>query len=138
MTLPRPASSAIVVRDGRFLLVKRSAPPSADLYAFPGGKGEAGETPAETALRELQEETGLIGHNPELFATYELKPDTVENVNHHFLLSVFLVSVADDGTQAMAASDAGALGWFTLEEVRQLPMPASVLECCEVLARRKS
>src|SRR5262249_44037222 len=48
-----PASSAILERDGRFLLVLRRNPPSADMYAFPGGRGEPGEMPEETALREF-------------------------------------------------------------------------------------
>ncbi|MDQ0454183.1 NUDIX hydrolase [Rhizobium paknamense] len=133
MRAPRPASSAIVVRNGRFLLVQRSNPPAADLYAFPGGKAEPGESPQEAALRELREETGLIGHNPELFATYELLPEPEGPPHHHFLLSVFLVRVESTGGEAVAASDAGSLGWFTLEEVRRLPVPDSVLECCERL-----
>ncbi|MFN3441149.1 MAG: NUDIX domain-containing protein, partial [Rhizobium rosettiformans] len=57
MSMPRLASSAIVERAGRFLLVRRGNPPAADLYAFPGGRSEPGETPEETALRELFEET---------------------------------------------------------------------------------
>ena len=46
---PRLASSAILQRSGRFLLVLRRNPPSQDMYAFPGGRAEPDETPAETA-----------------------------------------------------------------------------------------
>ena len=56
---PQPASSAIIERDGRYLLVLRTKPPSDAMYAFPGGRGEDGETPAETALRELFEEMNI-------------------------------------------------------------------------------
>ncbi|MGO7036614.1 NUDIX domain-containing protein, partial [Rhizobium ruizarguesonis] len=49
----RAASAAILERDGRFLLVLRRNPPSADMYAFPGGRAEPGETPEQTALREF-------------------------------------------------------------------------------------
>ena len=75
MSQARLASSAIVERSGRFLLVRRGNPPAANLFAFPGGRAEPGETPAETALRELQEETGVIGRNPQLFETVELLPE---------------------------------------------------------------
>jgi 8-oxo-dGTP diphosphatase len=51
MPSPQAASSAILERDGRFLLIRRMNPPSADLFAFPGGRAEPGETPADTALR---------------------------------------------------------------------------------------
>ncbi len=41
---------------------------------------------------------------------------------------------ADPDTQAVAADDAADAGWFTVEEIRNLPVPASVLECAERLA----
>jgi 8-oxo-dGTP pyrophosphatase MutT (NUDIX family) len=72
-SLPTAASSGILERDGRFLLVLRRNPPSADMYAFPGGRAEAGETPDDTALREFEEETGIKARNPRIFATYDLK-----------------------------------------------------------------
>jgi 8-oxo-dGTP diphosphatase len=42
MSSPQAASSAILERDGRFLLIRRMNPPSADLFAFPGGRAEPG------------------------------------------------------------------------------------------------
>ena len=68
----KPASSAILERDGRYLLVRRANPPAADMFAFPGGRAEPGETPEETAIREFREETGLDVARPRLFATYDL------------------------------------------------------------------
>ena len=131
---PRPASSAILQRNGRFLLVLRSNPPSADMYAFPGGRAEEGETPADAALREFKEETGISARNPRLFETYDLRSHAADGtLTSHFLLSVFLVD-ADEDAVAEAADDAAAIGWYTLEEVRTLPVPASVLECVERLA----
>ena len=50
----------LLERDGRFLLLRRRDTGIADgAWAPPGGHVEAGETPAEAALRELAEETGL-------------------------------------------------------------------------------
>ena len=131
---PRPASSAILERNSRFLLVLRSNPPSADMYAFPGGRAEDGETPADAALREFKEETGISARNPRLFETYDLRSHAADGtLTSHFLLSVFLVE-ADEDAVAEAADDAAALDWYTVEEVRTLPVPASVLECVERLA----
>lgn len=127
MSMPRLASSAIVERAGRYLLVRRGNPPAADLYAFPGGRTEPGETPEETALRELFEETGLVGRNPRLFETVELQPE-VGVVGSHFMLSVFQVD-ADDADDAEARSDALEAGWFSPEEILDLPIPESVRDC---------
>jgi 8-oxo-dGTP pyrophosphatase MutT (NUDIX family) len=54
----RAAGGIVVRRDGdetQFLLVHR---PRGD-WTFPKGKAERGETDEETALREVEEETGL-------------------------------------------------------------------------------
>ena len=105
--------------------------PSADLFAFPGGRAEPGETAEETALREFFEETGILARNPKLFATYDLKPETGDN--RHFFLSVFRVE-ADGETEAIAADDAADPGWYTADEIRTLAVPPSVRECAERLA----
>lgn len=132
-SLPQAASSAILARNGRLLLIRRLNPPAADLYAFPGGRAEPGETPAETALREFFEETGIPATNPRLFATYDLKGENdAPEKRTHFFLSVFLVDAADD-CEAVAADDAGEAGWFTPDEIRDLPSPDSVRECAERL-----
>lgn len=131
---PRLASSAIVERDGRFLLVKRMNPPAADLYAFPGGRAEPGETPEETAIRELLEETGIVGRNPRLFEELELLPEDGV-AGSHFLLSVFQLD-ADTETVVHADSDAAEAGWFLPEEIYALPVPPSVRSCVERLAER--
>jgi ADP-ribose pyrophosphatase YjhB (NUDIX family) len=136
-SLPRAASSAILERDGRFLLVLRRNPPSADMYAFPGGRAEEGETPDQTALRELAEETGIVARSPRLFQTYDLKTHAEDGtIASHFFLSVFLVD-ADTDAVAEAADDAAGIGWYTLQEIRVLSVPPSVLECVETLAQNQ-
>jgi 8-oxo-dGTP diphosphatase len=125
---PQPASSAIIERDGRYLLVLRSNPPSADMYAFPGGRGENRETPAQTALRELFEETGIRGEKPLLFATYDLPGRLDAPDSPSFFLSVFKVR-ADEEAIAVASDDAASVGWYSAEEIAKLPAPDSVREC---------
>jgi 8-oxo-dGTP diphosphatase len=51
---------AAIVRDGRVLAARRTAPASAaGRWEFPGGKVEPGETEAESLVRELAEELGV-------------------------------------------------------------------------------
>jgi 8-oxo-dGTP diphosphatase len=59
---PRPmlAASVGVFREGRVLLGERLVEPAKGLFTFPGGRVELGETLAEAALRELQEEVGVV------------------------------------------------------------------------------
>jgi 8-oxo-dGTP diphosphatase len=48
-----------VVRNGKVLLVRRAIEPLRGHWDIPGGFCEVDEHPAETALREVREETGL-------------------------------------------------------------------------------
>ena len=51
---------AALMRDGRLLAARRSAPPElAGRWELPGGKVEPGETPKDALVRELREELGV-------------------------------------------------------------------------------
>jgi 8-oxo-dGTP diphosphatase len=56
----RPAiAAAVVVGDGRVLLVRRRVAEGPLSWQFPAGKVEPGESGTQAAVRETQEETGL-------------------------------------------------------------------------------
>jgi 8-oxo-dGTP diphosphatase len=59
-------TAALLIKDGLCLIAKRSAgDPLANLWEFPGGKIEEGETPEECLQREMQEEFQIdveVGH----------------------------------------------------------------------------
>ncbi|MDG6903135.1 MAG: NUDIX domain-containing protein, partial [Nitrososphaerota archaeon] len=52
-------AGTVVHRSGKMLVVRRARDPHRGLWAFPGGRVEAGESPSEAALRETKEEVGL-------------------------------------------------------------------------------
>jgi ADP-ribose pyrophosphatase YjhB (NUDIX family) len=53
------AAGVIVERDGEVLLVRRRLNPRRGLWSFPAGFVDFDEAPAEAAIRECREETGL-------------------------------------------------------------------------------
>jgi 8-oxo-dGTP diphosphatase len=52
-------AAAVVVEDGRVLLVRRRVKEGTLSWQFPAGAIEAGETPEQAAVRETREEVGL-------------------------------------------------------------------------------
>lgn len=59
----RPAiAAAIVVVDGRVLMVRRRVTEGQLSWQFPAGEVEPGETSEEAAIRETAEETGVTVH----------------------------------------------------------------------------
>ncbi|MDQ6437989.1 NUDIX hydrolase [Mesorhizobium sp. LHD-90] len=135
MTAPQPipAVSVALVRGERVLLVKRGRAPSRGLYAFPGGRVEAGETLEEAARRELLEETGLQA-GP-LSPVIELVVGGgKEDAPVQFRLQVF--SAQHIGGEPVSASDAEEAVFFTLDELKRLPLTGMIEEISERLLAR--
>lgn len=81
--------SVALKKNGRFLLVKRSAGDSSPgLWEFPGGKSESGETYEQTGTREVDEETGLSVKSLKLIVEY-IRPrrSGIGNVKMALMLS---------------------------------------------------
>jgi ADP-ribose pyrophosphatase YjhB (NUDIX family) len=56
---PKPVTATVVPFHSGLVLVKRKFEPYVDDWCLPGGFIEAREDPQESAIREVQEETGL-------------------------------------------------------------------------------
>ncbi|MEW5905727.1 MAG: NUDIX hydrolase [Elusimicrobiota bacterium] len=53
------SAGGVVLKDGRLLLIKMRNLAGEEVWTFPKGHLEEGETPEAAALREVREETGL-------------------------------------------------------------------------------
>ena len=107
---------AVALRGPSVLLVKRANPPDQGLWGYPGGKVELGETVAEAAMRELREETGLIGTPGPVLGTKDILHHAADgSLEYHYFLVAVLCE--DARGQAVAANDAAELAWVHDEEV---------------------
>ncbi|MBW8639585.1 NUDIX domain-containing protein [Hoeflea sp. WL0058] len=130
---PVAAVSCIVRRDSRYLLVKRARGEAKGQYAFPGGKVEPGETLTQAVLRELREETGLVGFGVRFFRLYDLIARNDDgSLRSHYVLAVHMVEQVDSD-QAIAADDAEEADWFAASDLQHISVTPSVAECIDEL-----
>ena len=112
---PALAVDAIALRDGsdgvQVLLITRGFPPYEGRLAFPGGFVERGEDPETAVLRELSEETGIEGSNPELFA---VRGDPNRDPRKH-IVSIFYRVRVNAGAIPVAGDDARRAEWMNLD-----------------------
>ncbi len=87
---PVLAVSAAIVRDGKLLVVRRARKPALNLYTFPGGGVETGETLTEAVIREVREETALTIEPVALAGHREaIVRDGEGRVERHFVILCF-------------------------------------------------
>jgi 8-oxo-dGTP diphosphatase len=67
---PVPAAGVVLERRGEILMVKRRFDPRAGAWCLPAGFMEYGEAPQRCAIRELREETGVLGRITGLLGVY--------------------------------------------------------------------
>tara|TARA_B100000767_G_scaffold196200_1_gene183206 strand:- start:2564 stop:3004 length:441 start_codon:yes stop_codon:yes gene_type:complete len=90
---PALAADSAVRRGNEVLLIQRKYPPMQGAWAFPGGFVDQGEDPHDAALRELQEETGLVGTKAKLLM---VMGDPDRDPRKHIVSIVYEVDVPED------------------------------------------
>lgn len=123
---PRLGVGGVVIHDGRVLLVRRLRPPSAGLWAIPGGKVEAGETLSEAVQRELFEECGIEVEPGELVYQFEFIEHDDTGLKYHYVVLDFTAKYC--GGEARAGDDAAEVAWLDARQIRTLPVHPNTLQ----------
>ncbi|PWU48492.1 NUDIX domain-containing protein [Micromonospora sp. S4605] len=130
-------SSAIVFNnENRVLLVHHN---KIDLWLYPGGHIDPNEDPAEAALREVHEETGIIADVlgpppfrhpavrsiPNPFAIIEMDIED-RKVGPHRHIDFVYVCQATGGNLIVQVEEIGGAKWVPVENVAALRTPAEL------------
>lgn len=98
---PRVGIGVFVFKDGKFLMGKRRNSHAADTWSIPGGHLEFGETPEQTAIREIAEETGLEVENARFGA---ITNDIFLDDNKHYI-SIWMITNWKSGEPTITEPD---------------------------------
>ena len=116
---PRVGVGAVVLHEGRVLLVRRGGRPSWGKWSLPGGLVELGETTAEAVCREIAEEcacrirpVGICG------VIDRIVRDAQGQVRYHYVLVDYLAYTESDAITA--GSDAAEACWMPIDRVDEL------------------
>lgn len=112
------AAAALVDSDNRVLLSKRpEGKQLAGLWEFPGGKVDAGETPEEALIRELDEELGIDVCDtclaPFTFASHAYR-------EFHLLMPLFLCRNWEGDVIPREGQE---IAWVRAKRLADYPMP---------------
>jgi 8-oxo-dGTP diphosphatase len=117
MLLPIVAA-ALIDGDNRIFIQRRPAGKAmAGLWEFPGGKIEAGETPEQALVRELNEELGL---NVEIAALCPASFASHSHGDRHLLLLLYICRRWNGHPQLL---DADAMEWVHVDGLAAFAMP---------------
>jgi 8-oxo-dGTP pyrophosphatase MutT (NUDIX family) len=139
-------ASAIVLDDNdRALLVHHN---KIGLWLYPGGHIDPNEDPAQAALREVREETGIhadvisdrpfahaaVATIPPPFTILEMDVQDAK-VGHHGHIDLIYVCRPVAGNMRPQEAEVGGVQWVPVAEIAGLPTPAELPDLITEAAR---
>ncbi len=124
---PAVGVGAVILNSAKILLERRGNDPGRGKWSIPGGLIDLGETPEQSVLREVLEETGLTVSNPELIdVVNSVQCDGAGRIQYHFVIIDYFLRFLSGRPQA--SSDALDLKWVEIEEVEKFDLTRSFRE----------
>ena len=123
-TQPFVLVSAVIEKDGKFLLVKEYAPnnPSHNQWNLPGGGLELGENPVKGVIREVREEAGYAFKPSGVLGIYSSVMKSLASYfksTPHAVIIVFVGKIS--GKQGKFIEDEiSETGWFSAKEIKNM------------------
>lgn len=105
-------SAAIIVKDGKVLMVRRAVKEGELMWQFPAGAIEDGETAEQAAVRETQEETGLTVEAIKLLGE-RVHPKTGR------LMSYTAAEVINGEAHVADDEELDAIAWVAHDEIKE-------------------
>jgi 8-oxo-dGTP diphosphatase len=118
---PIAGVGVVVVKEDKVLLVRRGKEPGRGRWGLPGGAVELGETVAQAAEREVDEECGIEIEIRDVIEVIDrIIPDDDGQIRYHYILIDLLAEHCRG--DPIASSDAAEVSWALEKELDQLEL----------------
>jgi mutator protein MutT len=117
---------AVLIHEGRVLLIRRGKQPLRGRWVVPGGTVELGETLEQALVREVEEETGLVVRPREVVAVFDRILREADRVDYHYVIVDYLCDYV--AGEPRAGSDAEAVALVAPEDLPAYDLPEKALE----------
>jgi ADP-ribose pyrophosphatase YjhB (NUDIX family) len=130
-SVTRLAAYGVIRRDGRMLLCRvAQGNIGSGLWTLPGGRIEFGESPETAAVREVEEESGLLARiagTPSIHSDTGQWPFSAGPVSYHTIRFVYPMEIVGGAERREVDGSTDEFGWFTPVEVETLRL-ADIVE----------
>ena len=128
--VPRVGVGAVVLHEGKVLLVRRAARPSPGKWSLPGGLVELGESTIEAVKRELREECAVDIQVVDVCGVItRVIRDAEDRIRYHYVLVDYLARVDSDAI--CAGDDAAEAQWVEVGRVHELETTDGLMDMIE-------
>lgn len=111
----RTTATALIIRDGKALLVKRGINPEKDTWDLPGGFVRPDEHPEQAVIRELQEELGVNIRIQSLYFVNSPGEYVYKNIMSYTCDHLYLCTLESE--ELAANDDVAEFRWFSRDEL---------------------
>lgn len=132
---PRVGVGAVMVHEGRVLLVKRGKEPLRGRWVVPGGTVEAGESLHDALVREVREETGITVRPAEVVLVFDRIAREQGELRYHYVIVDYLCDYVAGSPRA--GSDADDVALVPPERLGEYDIPDTALEVVLDAFRRR-
>lgn len=127
---------AVVWRGEQLLLARRGRPPKQGTWTLPGGMQHLGESVAETAVREIREETGLEITVVDIVTVVDLiERDAAGGIAYHYTIVDVLAEWRSG--EAVAGDDVDAVAWVRPDKLGRYKLSGDALRVIRLAAAKR-
>lgn len=111
---PKPTATAVIMRDGKILVLKRNEEPFLGEWDFVGGYIHKDETPEQALVREIKEELGASARIVSYFGAF---PGTASYKEYGFPVLSFVYGVELIGDINLDTKENSEYAWLPLSSL---------------------